>query len=83
MVGLWLMQSAFNVAPLHTSLPGITAVEPVAGVVLGIIVFGTASRIAGSILLEVSGPTVFLIGVILVSRCPALSRQHRSRHLRV
>ena len=35
LAGLWLMQSAFNVAPLHTSLPDITAVAPVAGVVFG------------------------------------------------
>jgi hypothetical protein len=31
------MQSACNIAPLHTSLPGITAAEPVAGIVLGMI----------------------------------------------
>jgi hypothetical protein len=37
LVGLWVMQSAFNIAPLHTSLPGITAAEPVAGIVLGMI----------------------------------------------
>jgi hypothetical protein len=33
------MHSAFNVAPLHTSLPGIPAAEPVAGIVLRIVVF--------------------------------------------
>ena len=37
--GLWLMQNAFNAAPLHASLPAITAAEPVAGIVLGIVAF--------------------------------------------
>ena len=39
-VGLLLMQSAFNAGPLHSSLPTITAGEPVAGILLGIVVFG-------------------------------------------
>jgi hypothetical protein len=37
------MQSAFNIAALYTSLADITAAEPVTGIVLGIVVFGTAS----------------------------------------
>jgi hypothetical protein len=58
------MQSAFNVAALYTSLADITAAEPVTGIVLGIVVFGTASPYRR---------------VILVARSPALSRRHRSR----
>jgi hypothetical protein len=38
--GLWLMQSAFNAAPLHASLPAITAAEPVTGIALGSVIFG-------------------------------------------
>ena len=45
LVGLWLMQSAFTVAPLHTSLPGITAEESVTGIVLGVVVFGDSIRV--------------------------------------
>ncbi len=68
------MQGAFNVAPLHTSLPGITAAEPVAGIVLGIVVFGDSIRVSpGLILLEASGLIALLIGVILVARPPALA----------
>jgi hypothetical protein len=73
------MQSAFNIAPLHTSLPGITAAEPVAGIVLGIVVFGDSIRVSPDLLLEASGLIALLIGVILVARSPALSRRHRSR----
>ena len=84
LVGLWLVQSAFNIAPLHTSLPGITAAEPVAGIVLGMVVFGDSIRVSpGLILLEASGLIALLIGVILVARSPALSRRHRSRPPRV
>ena len=36
-VGILLMQSAFNAGPLHASLPTITAGEPVAGILLGIV----------------------------------------------
>ena len=43
-VGILLMQSAFNAGPLHASLPTITAGEPVAGILLGIIVFGDQIR---------------------------------------
>ncbi len=38
-IALWLMQSAFNSAPLHASLPGVTAAEPVSGMVLGVVAF--------------------------------------------
>lgn len=73
------MQSVFNAAPPHTSLPGITAAEPVAGL-FGILIFGDSIRVSpGLILLEASGPITLLIGVILVARSPAPSRRHRSR----
>jgi hypothetical protein len=42
-------ESAFNVAPLHTSLPGITAAAPAAGIVLGIVALrATAPLCPGS-----------------------------------
>ena len=63
-VALWLMQSAFNSAPLHASLPGVTAAEPVSGIVLGIVAFREkvpasplliALQVAGLIALVVRG----------------------------
>jgi hypothetical protein len=63
------MQSAFNIARLRTSLPRITAAEPVAGIVLGMVDFGDSIRASpGLVLLEASGLIAFLIGVILVAR---------------
>ena len=62
------MQSAFNMAPLHTSLPGITVAESVAGIVLGVVVFGDSIRVfPGLILLEPSGLIALLISVIMVA----------------
>ena len=39
-IGLWLMESAFAAGPLHASLPAITGAEPLAGITLGVLVFG-------------------------------------------
>ena len=80
--GLWLMQSAFNAAPLHASLPGITAAEPVSGIILGIVAF--RERVPASapmIALQAAGLVALVIGVVMVARSPALSslsgRTHR------
>src|SRR6202035_4247236 len=37
--GIWLMQSAVNAGPLTLSLPAISAGEPLAGLLLGVLVF--------------------------------------------
>jgi drug/metabolite transporter (DMT)-like permease len=75
LVGLWLMQSAFSAAPLHASLPAISAAEPVAGILLGVIVFGDSIRIsAAMIALQAIGLVALVGGVILVARAPVLSQ---------
>ncbi|MDX6390880.1 MAG: hypothetical protein QOJ73_1943 [Streptosporangiaceae bacterium] len=75
LVALWLMESAFNAAPLHISLPGITAAEPISGIVLGVVVFRDSIDVsAGAIALEAGGLVALLVGVIMVSRSPALAR---------
>jgi drug/metabolite transporter (DMT)-like permease len=74
LVGLWLMESAFNSAPLHASLPAISAAEPVAGIILGIIVFGDEVRIsAAMIAVQTIGIVALVAGVVLVARAPALA----------
>jgi hypothetical protein len=73
-VALWLMQSAFSSAPLHASLPGVTAAEPVSGIVLGVVAF--RDQVPASpllIALQVAGLLALVAGVILVARSPALS----------
>jgi drug/metabolite transporter (DMT)-like permease len=73
-IALWLMQSAFNSAPLHASLPGITAAEPVSGIVLGVVAF--REKVPASpllIALQIAGLIALVAGVILVARSPVLA----------
>jgi drug/metabolite transporter (DMT)-like permease len=74
LLAVWLMESAFNAAPLHASLPAITAGEPVVGILLGVIVFGDDIRISPGVLaLQAAGLVALVGGVILVARAPILS----------
>jgi drug/metabolite transporter (DMT)-like permease len=74
LLALWLMESSFSAAPLHASLPGITAGEPVVGILLGVVVFGDVIRITPpQIALQAAGIVALVAGVILVARAPALS----------
>ncbi len=73
-VGLWLMQNAFSAAPLHCSLPTIAAGEPVAGIVLGIVVFGDRIQISsGQLAIEAGGIAALIVGVVAVARSSAFS----------
>jgi drug/metabolite transporter (DMT)-like permease len=78
--GLWLMESSFNAGPLNASLPAITAAEPVAGIVLGVIVLGDVVRISpGLLVLQGTGVVALVIGVVLVARAPMLSSLRQVR----
>jgi drug/metabolite transporter (DMT)-like permease len=81
LVGLWLMQNAFNAAPLHASLPAVTAAEPAAGIVLGVLVFGDVVHVTPWLLaLQAAGLAAVVGGVILVARAPVF-RDLRLRQL--
>jgi drug/metabolite transporter (DMT)-like permease len=81
LVGLWLMQNAFNAAPLHASLPAVTAAEPAAGIVLGVVVFGDVVHVGPWLLaLQAAGVAAIVGGVILVARAPVF-RDLRLREL--
>jgi len=71
-VGLWLMQNAFSSGPLHASLPTIAAGEPVAGIALGIVVFGDRIQISpGPLAIEAGGIAALFVGVVMVARSSA------------
>jgi drug/metabolite transporter (DMT)-like permease len=73
-VGLWLMQNAFSAAPLHCSLPTIAAGEPVAGIALGIVVFGDRIQVSpGQLAIEAGGIAALIVGVVMVARSSAFS----------
>ncbi len=74
---LWLMESAFNAGPLHASLPAISAAEPLAGIVLGVIVFGDRIRITpGLLALQAASLAAIVGGVVLVARAPVFRGLH-------
>jgi hypothetical protein len=71
-VGVWLMQNAFSSGPLHSSLPTIAAGEPVAGIVLGIVVFGDRIQVSpGPLAMEAGGIAALIVGVVMVARSSA------------
>ncbi len=75
LVGLWLMQNAFSAAPLHSSLPAITAAEPAAGMVLGVLVLGDAVHVTTLLLaVQAAGIAAMVAGVILVARASVFTR---------
>ena len=81
-VGLWLMQSAFSAGPLHSSLPTIAAGEPVAGIVLGIVVFGDRIQISpGMLAIEAGGIAALIVGVVLVARSSAFGSLRKIPHV--
>ena len=68
-VGIWLMQNAFSASPVHSSLPTITAGEPVAGIALGIVVFGDRIQVTpGMLAIEAGGIAALIVGTVAVAR---------------
>ena len=81
-VGLWLMQNAFSAGPLHASLPTIAAGEPVAGIVLGLVVFGDRIQISpGMLAIEAGGIAALIVGVVLVARSSAFGGLRKIPHV--
>ncbi len=81
-VGLWLMQNAFSAGPLHASLPTIAAGEPVAGIVLGIVVFGDRIQISpGMLAIEAGGIAALIVGVVAVARSSAFGGLRKIPHV--
>ncbi len=77
-VGIWLMQNAFSAGPLHYSLPTVAAGEPVAGIALGILVFGDRIQITpGQLAIEAGGIAALIVGVVAVAQSSAFSGLHK------
>jgi drug/metabolite transporter (DMT)-like permease len=73
-LGIVLMQSAFSSGPLNVSLPAISAGEPVVGILLGVVVFGDRVQdTPGELAIYTGGLAALVVGVVMVSRSPALS----------
>jgi drug/metabolite transporter (DMT)-like permease len=73
--GIWLMQSAFSAGPLQSSLPAISAGEPLVGILLGVLVFGDRIQLTpGLLAIQAGGIAALIVGVVMVGRAPALSQ---------
>ncbi|MCE3551749.1 DMT family transporter [Pseudonocardia sp. RS11V-5] len=71
--GILLMQNAFGSAPLRSSLPVITAAEPLTGIAFGLGVYGERIRLApGWLVGAAAGLAVMIAGVVVVARSRTL-----------
>jgi drug/metabolite transporter (DMT)-like permease len=72
-IGLILVQSAFESAPLKMSLPALTAAQPLAGIACGIGFLGDRLRLTtGALAWEAFGLACIVVGVVVIGRHPAL-----------
>lgn len=72
-VGLILVQSAFEAAPLKMSLPALTAAQPLAGIACGVGFLGDRLRVTtGAMAWEGVGLLCIVLGVVVIGRHPAM-----------
>ncbi|MFG2696248.1 DMT family transporter [Kitasatospora sp. NPDC051984] len=72
-VGLLLVQSAFEAAPLRMSLPALTAAQPLAGIACAVGFLGDRVRITPAALAwQSAGMAAIVVGVVVLGRHPAL-----------
>ncbi|WP_269858839.1 DMT family transporter [Streptomyces sp. RPT161] len=73
LTGLLLVQSAFETAPLRSSLPALTAAQPLAGIACGVGFLGDRLRVTpGALAWQASGLLAIVIGIVLLGRHPAM-----------
>jgi hypothetical protein len=73
-----LIQNAFGIAPLHTSFPVLVTAEPLAGLLLGVLVLGGALRVSPSAYVgEAGGLIVMMLGVWMLAHSPLVTGQAR------
>ncbi|WP_441249752.1 DMT family transporter [Kitasatospora sp. McL0602] len=72
-VGLLLVQSAFEAAPLKMSLPALTAAQPLAGIACAVGFLGDRLRVTpGALAWEAAGLLAIVAGVLVIGRHPAM-----------
>ncbi|PWI41566.1 DMT family transporter [Streptomyces sp. ICBB 8177] len=73
LTGLLLVQSAFETAPLRSSLPALTAAEPIVGIACGVGFLGDRLRVTpGALAWQVIGLIAIVVGVVLLGSHPAM-----------
>lgn len=77
-VGLLLVQSAFEAGPLRESLPPLSAAEPLAGIACGIGLFDdTLSSTPGALAWQATAVVAVFTGVFILGRHPAMPTGRR------
>ncbi|MEV7357135.1 DMT family transporter [Kitasatospora sp. NPDC091276] len=72
-VGLLLVQSAFEAAPLRMSLPALTAAQPLSGIACAVGFLGDRLRVTpGALAWQSVGLLAIVVGVIVIGRHPAM-----------
>jgi hypothetical protein len=72
-IGVLLAQNAFDCAPLTSSLPAISIVEPLTGIVLGVALFDAHLRHSWpALVIAAASLVVMFLGAFLVSRAPVV-----------
>jgi hypothetical protein len=79
-LGTLLVQSAFHAAPLPASIAALTAAEPMAGGLVGFVVFGDSLR-GGPlpVTVEILTALLLVMGTMLVARSPLLAEDQQAR----
>ncbi|MCU7823156.1 DMT family transporter [Kitasatospora sp. DSM 101779] len=76
-VGLLLVQSAFEAAPLRMSLPALTAAQPLTGIACAVGFLGDRLRVTPvAVAFQVLGLLAVVAGVVLLGRHPAMPGHH-------
>lgn len=76
LLGMLLMQSAFEAAPLTASYPGDVTAELISGVLIGIVVLGGSVRLASPYLaVGIGGLLVMIAGIYLLTTSPLVTGQ--------
>ncbi|MEU6572657.1 DMT family transporter [Streptomyces sp. NPDC046805] len=72
--GLVLVQSAFETAPLRSSLPALTAAQPLAGIACGVGIIGDRLRLTpGALAVQAAALVAIVIGIVLIGRHPCVT----------
>ncbi|WP_354642047.1 DMT family transporter [Kitasatospora camelliae] len=72
-VGLLLVQSAFEAAPLRMSLPALTAAQPIAGIACAVGFLGDRLRVTPlALTFQALGLAAIVAGVVILGRHPAM-----------
>lgn len=70
-VGLILVQTAFQAGPLGWSLPALTVVDPVVSILIGAVAFDESiAATVGAVVAEVVGMALMVLGVTVLAKSP-------------